>query len=417
MPRSLVAILVVAALVRALVLAGTSGYAPVGDPADYDRIAFTLSAAGAWPPTTFAAPGSPTALRPPAYPLLLAASYEATGARFGAGRLLGVGLGVVAVLFTWLIARELFGPRVARWAGGLAAVMPSLTALSGALVAEGLFLPLVLAAVWATLRAAGSPHALRWAAGAGALVALATLTRSNGLVVLLPVLWGLRGARAGRRRAVAPAIAAAALVVVLMPWTIRNLAKFDRLLPLGTQSGFTLAGQYNAAADETGEFRAAWRVPLDVPAFHGLFQDPARDEAKVDAELRDRGLDYAAEHPGYVADVVALNLRRLFDLDPNRFVVMTSYDEMAVRGDQRDTMRLAIAIMVVLAALGAVALLRRRPRPPGWVWAVPVLLLLSVVGVLGAPRYRTPVDPFLLILAAVAIVRGLERVRAARRAA
>lgn len=358
--------------------------------------------------------GEPDALRPPAYPLLLAASYEATGARFGAGRLLGVGLGVVAVLFTWLVARELFGPRVARWAGGLAAVMPSLSALSGALVAEGLFLPLVLAAVWATLRAAGSAHPLRWAAAAGALVALATLTRSNGLVVLLPVLWGLWGARAGHRRAVAPAVAVAALVVVLTPWTVRNLATFDRLLPLGTQSGFTLAGQYNAAADEAGPFRAAWRVPLDVPAFDGLFQDPARDEAAVDAELRDRGLDYAAAHPGYVADVVALNLRRLFDLDPNRFVAMTSYDEMAVRGDQRDTMRLAVAIMVGLAALGAVALLRRGPRPPGWVWAVPALLLLSVVGVLGAPRYRTPVDPFLLLLTAVAIVRGLERMRAAR---
>ncbi len=40
---------------------------------------------------------------------------------------------------------------------------------------------------------------------------------------------------------------------------------------------------------------------------------------------------------------------------------------------------------------------------PKWVWVVPLLLALSVVLVnVETPRFREPVDPFLILLAAAA---------------
>jgi hypothetical protein len=50
------------------------------------------------------------------------------------------------------------------------------------------------------------------------------------------------------------------------------------------------------------------------------------------------------------------------------------------------------------------ALAARARRAPPWLWAVPALLFLSVVFLaVETPRYRTPLDPFVILLAAVAL--------------
>ena len=136
-------------------------------------------------------------------PYLLAGVYEVTGSNLTAGRLAAAVLGTLSVLLVYLIAGAALGPAVARWAGWLAAVFPPMVFLSGSLVVESLFVPLVLAAVWATLRARAGPHTLRWAAMAGFACGLAALTRTNGLVLLAPVAIGL-AARAGSASADRP---------------------------------------------------------------------------------------------------------------------------------------------------------------------------------------------------------------------
>ncbi len=40
---------------------------------------------------------------------------------------------------------------------------------------------------------------------------------------------------------------------------------------------------------------------------------------------------------------------------------------------------------------------------PVWLWLVPVLSLASTVAVIGNPRYRLPLDPFLVLAAAVVL--------------
>jgi uncharacterized membrane protein YhhN len=53
---------------------------------------------------------------------------------------------------------------------------------------------------------------------------------------------------------------------------------------------------------------------------------------------------------------------------------------------------------------------------PRWPWAVPVLLALSVVFVnVETPRFREPIDPFLLVLAAGAVAATFKRVGSPRR--
>jgi 4-amino-4-deoxy-L-arabinose transferase-like glycosyltransferase len=306
------------------------------------------------------------------------------------------------VALTWGIARRLWDPRVAAWAAGVVAVVPALVWLPAALLAETLFTPLVLGAVLCLLVHRDRP-AWGWVAAAGALIALAALTRSNGVVLLLPV---LAGAWVARRRAADAGIALVCAVVVLLPWTIRNAGALGSFSPLGTQSGFTMAGAWNAEAAKDGAYFAAWRVPIDLPVHADLTRQPGTTEADVDRALRSRALDYAADHPGFVLRSTAVHLGRLFHLGPDQGPTDDlSLREMGVPEGHRFELRWGTWALVLLAVAGAVVLRRRSGprRVPLWLWSVPVLLLAGVAPLLGPPRYRVPLDPFLALPAGVAL--------------
>ena len=65
-------------------------------------------------------------------------------------------------------------------------------------------------------------------------------------------------------------------------------------------------------------------------------------------------------------------------------------------------------IVALLALIGAVTPAAR--RAPYWLWGFPLLLVLTVVFVnVETPRFREPVDPFLILLAACAIGWAIER--------
>ena len=60
---------------------------------------------------------------------------------------------------------------------------------------------------------------------------------------------------------------------------------------------------------------------------------------------------------------------------------------------------------------------RAAPAAPRWPWAVPVLFALSVIFVnVETPRFREPIDPFLLVLAGCAVEAALRRARVRRSA-
>jgi hypothetical protein len=65
-------------------------------------------------------------------------------------------------------------------------------------------------------------------------------------------------------------------------------------------------------------------------------------------------------------------------------------------------------LLAVLALLGAMTPAAR--RAPRWMWGVPLLFFLSVVFInVETPRFREPIDPFLVMLAACAVATGAER--------
>lgn len=332
------------------------------------------------------------------------------------------------MLLIYLIGRRLWGPRVGLLAAALAAVFPPLVLLSRELLSESLFIVLELGAVLCALNFRRSGGGLRWATAAGALCGLALLTRNTGFALLLCLPLGVLVLypRLRLRALVAPLVLLAAAVLVIAPWTVRNTAQFGRLVPLTTSAGITAAGTYNPTSFHDSGTHGAWRDPRIVPAFAPLFVTPGRDEAEVDAILRREARDFAWQHPGYVAEVFAWNLLRMFELTGGSVVDKAgrAVEDRGIGAATPPIERVGLAIVGLLALVGTLALIFSRPtstrddgeplglpRGPLFFWLIPALIIVMTAFVNGLPRDRLPADPFLLILAAIGLTALWNRAR------
>jgi hypothetical protein len=420
--RGLVLIIVVAALARVAIIVATPNFVPWGDPADFQRHAASIAAGHGYPLSQLATPGTPTAFRPPAYPFLLGGAYAIAGTHRLVGRLLGAALGVLAVALLAYLGRAGWDRRTGLLVGGLGAAFPPLIALSGTLLSESLFLPVELGLALTLLKLSREPARGRWALLAGVLCGLAALTRTIGIVFLVPSLAVLLAAPTRRaQRARSTAALVVATLVVLAPWTIRNADAFHALVPVSTQDGFTLVGQYNQDAGRDDRFQAISRLPVDVAALRPLlarlyFRPGGVNEAQLDSALRHAAFTYFGNHPVQLPVAVWLSSLRMVNLGVNHeFTTGLAYREMGLPHALQEPTTLSAQLIALIALAGALAGIARRLRfrlGPWWLWAIPVLAIAATVPVVGTPRYRAPADPFLLMFVAVvlgAVGDGLAR--------
>ncbi len=400
------AVVVLALVVRLLAIVASPHYVPATDSADYDVTAVSLVRTGSFPASSETLSGGPTAFRPPLFPVALAGVYELSGVdsasgRWLAGRVLQAILGAIAVGLLWLIVRRLWGPHLATLAGGLAAVFPPLVLIGTSLMVEPLFIVFELGAVLAALSYRAPPHRRRSAVAAGALCALAALTRGNGIVLVIPVcllVWRGRPRRSWPSLR-APLAVLAVAGLVLLPWAIRDTAVFHRFVPLSTETGYALAGTYNDFSQHNSRYPALWIPPgVQVGAF--AQRHPGASEAEIDAGLQHDALRYIAHDPVSILRTGYWTTLRLFDLPG------PGLERLASRGEAyplwlAELSVYAFWVVGALALLGACQPAAR--RAPGSLWLCPLAMLLSTVLIIGTTRYRAPADPFFIILAAFGI--------------
>jgi 4-amino-4-deoxy-L-arabinose transferase-like glycosyltransferase len=402
------AIVVLALVLRLAVIAADHHYVPAHDAFDYDRHARSIAAGEGFPESGYVQEGGPSALRPPVYPYVLGGVYAVTGDNIDAGRVVGAVFGALAVLLLYLIVLRIWGRRTALIAALAAAIFPSLVLLSRDLLSEQLFIALELGAVLCVLESRASPQGRGWAAAAGLLCGVATLTRNPGAILAVPILIGLwRPQRESAGWGLGPPLVGVlCIALTLVPWTVRNAAEFGRFVPVSTSSGFGLAGTYNEVSKDDGRHFAAWRTPVIVPEYEALFDDRGIDEGTLDATLRKEAVGFAWDHPGYAIEAAGANLLRLFELSADSVVGRESVpvDSRGIGSEVVLLERIALALALVLGAVGGYAMARRiYPRGPLFLWLVPVLTIAVAAPIAGLPRYRVPADPFLLILAALGL--------------
>lgn len=149
-------------------------------------------------------------------------------------------------------------------------------------------------------------------------------------------------------------------------------------------------------------------------AHHGLV-----NEDELDSTLRHAGLSYLYHHPSQLPIASWLQTLRMIDIGiGHTFTTGIAYREMGLPHRLWIPTTLSIQLVVVVALAGLLARIRRwiafRPGP-WWLWSLPLLALVGTIPFVGTPRYLTPADPFLLMLAALAITAAIDRGLASRR--
>ncbi len=390
-------------------LAVTGDSSLVGDGVEYVGIGDGI-ADGRGFVNPFTMPGAdpaPTAHKPPLYPLLLAVVSVLGGSGHVPYQVISALAGTATVAVCAVLALRIAGRRAAVIAAAIGAVYPVFLVADASLRAESLYALCVALTLLAAHRAWERPTA--WRLGqVGIAIGLATLARSEGLLLILvlgvPLVWRAGGSR----RVVRLAALLAACGLTLAPWLIRCWIVFDEPVAVSTSYGDLVAGA-NCPKTYSGPLIGGW-------AFECVTGETGHDEAEIARRLRARGVRYARTHAERLPAVVAARVLRPWGLyDPDGEVSLKTLGEGRSKTANWIGL-LACWALMVLAVAGLVVL--RRRRQPLFILAAPILLVVFVsVTAYGILRFRAPADVALVVLGAVAVDALLGSRRQAPRSA
>jgi hypothetical protein len=241
------------------------------------------------------------------------------------------------------------------------------------------------------------------------LVALGALTRGNGIFLAVPVglmVWTGRP-RLGWPALRAPLTMLAGLIVVLIPWTVRNASALHSFVPLTTETGYTLAGAFNPQAATRKDFPYLWTPPAsEITA--AVKQEPEGNEAQISDRLQSSTLHYMGRHPGQVIKTLGWNVLRLFSLTGPHLERWGAPYQSYPRG-LAVTSVYTFWLLAVLAIAGL--FLAGAGDVPWSLWGCPLAILLGTLPIAATERMRIPADPFFILLAAGALAAVWRRGR------
>jgi hypothetical protein len=455
LPRRLVALLAIALILR--LAAGwvwqsrLSDHFAMGDSESYWQLGRAIAHSQPYQYEGY------RVFRTPGYPVLLAPVFRLAGdgkAAILLARAEAALFGTLAVLAAWWLTRLLFNDRAAWIAAILATFYPGAVVLSVLVLSEAPFCPLLLLhlGLWTAAWKARSPRRrATLSLVAGLTAGAATLMRPDWLLftplaLFVGAIVGRASAGNSRRRTAAgvtpnvetalPLAASAetsravsrrllaagrsgdcliafwmllGLILMMLPWWIRNAAITGRFVPATLQVGASLYDGVNPKADGSSnmDFVPAFRRnqrALDENAVAngvGTTSSLSRSfEWRFDRSVRQEALLWACNNPRRVGELAGIKFLRMWNFWPNerqfsawpiRFAVFFTYTPL-----------------LIFAIIGIGRTLRR-----GWpyilCWLPAVYFTLLHMIFVSSIRYREPAMLALLALAAGAIVETFGR--------
>lgn len=377
-------------------------YVPLHDAADYNNMAVHLLHEGC----LCIYPNISTTVRPPLFPSFMASVYAVTGYDPLHARLALSVVGALTCLLVAGIGRILMGRRVGVVAGLIAATYPQLFIWDAWLYSESLAIFFFALCCYLCMRLEKRHHWRVWL-GVGLIFGLAALVRPNGIYALLAVIAVVGLAvilreTPWRRGAIQIGALTLGCMLVLAPWVARNyVVTGGAFVPFTTVSGIVVAGSYNDQSFSDPVWLGGWVNPLDVPADAPTAERfpticDARCEVARDNALNQLGVHWAETH--------IRELPRMFYRRMKAFWHPDSPPGEAGMLIWRPFASVYPTAAILLAVLGMLLAMRRRWR----VALLPLLFAGAVVagGLLfyGSPRMRAPMEPMIVVFAAVGVV-------------
>jgi len=207
----------------------------------------------------------------------------------------------------------------------------------------------------------------------------------------------------------------AVVVVLVLPWTIRNATTFHRFVAVSNNFGAVLLGA-NCDGAYHGVHEGWWDFGC-VGAFAGespqnRIGPTSMNEADVYTRWRNEGISYALDHPGDFVRVMPARVARTWGL---YWHPANQLDNDLTEGRNRTLQIIGYVVALVLLPLmvvGGVLLWRRAPARRGVVLilAAPVALTVVISALTyGTTRFRIMAEPTIAVFAAVALVAVVER--------
>jgi 4-amino-4-deoxy-L-arabinose transferase-like glycosyltransferase len=402
---------------------------PVADPADDSHAYYALSKA-LYEEGGFGGPSfHDSSDWSPGAPLLYAASFYATGgAREGTARIVEALLGVAAILVVFLLGERLGGHWVGLVAAFAVAVYPPFIHSTGELMSEPPAILTLPAAVLAFLWASERERLRAWLLP-GLLFGLTAMFRPEYLFVgaafvvlaaIRPVL--ARGFSSGRKAGLAGgALLLAALLLPIVPWTIRNVDVLGRVVPISTGSGKALyVGTYLPADGEYQRVKALLyeryehkSLPPNSEALNEVDPTPLFD--RVAARYPDLPRDSA------LGKIGKQNFSKYFGEDPFGYLGMTARKvgrmwSSGVGAAMSSGVGRALQILLVALGLAGFVLLGLRRRRWELVVLATPILLVTLIGAasLAAPRRNEVLMTLVFPLAALTLSSASAAISSAR---
>jgi 4-amino-4-deoxy-L-arabinose transferase-like glycosyltransferase len=367
----------------------------------------------------------------PVMPFYLATSFRLFGERYDVPRL---GQALVGAATCVLLAEvgALVAPAVATVAGVLLAVYPAHVYLAGVFYVDCIQTFLCTWLLLVVLRGAERGRPLGRGLAAGVLLGLAVLTRPIVMAYLpcLCAFWLFATRRPWRARAGICAACILGMTFVMAPWTIRNARAYHRLVPVSSGFFTKLWQGNNELADGGPDDRDLLVGTPDWQARLARVPEPGRAALEAKYAPVPAAIDRRARAIGDVGlardDVLGPIALRLLADEPGRMLVLagrklvtlfSAFSDTESQNEDTTPFNRGVAAsafypVLVLALAGAWV---GRAHARG---LLPVHLFIgAIVGAYAllnaCTRFRLPLDPYLILLAAIALTHAGGRWRPA----
>ncbi len=362
---------------------------------------------------------SPTAYRPPLYPLLLAAILACGGGNMAIG-IVQLALGTATVALTVLCGRRLGLGRASLAAGLLVAVDPLLLHQTALVMTETLATFLAALMLWLSVGPQGPVRSF----ALGIAFGLCCLCRPTfwAFGILATAFWVFASLRPGQWAAHRGPLAwrpalclAGGVLLAVAPWGIRNALVFGRPIVTTTHGGYTLLLAHNpaytravveqpwgavwegAAFDEWSAAREA-EMAREIPPVDIAHLSPAVELAR-DEWMNRRAWDYIRREPLTAVKSGLTLLYRFWNVMPLK----------TANAPLSPSLRLAIGAFYAALFVALLAGLCRTVRGD-WLRWHPLLRLIVAFTLVHAlywadMRMRTPLVPAIALIACQGVRR------------
>jgi len=351
--------------------------------------------------------GKPNSFWEPLYPLLAAALYIGFGDNFFLWRLLHIIMGALLVLLIYDIGKRAFrDERIGAIAALYTCFYPHFVFYSGLLMPEVLLLLFLALGFWAYFHLLEKPR-WSWAFLIGIFFGCFTLTRSFLLAFFpLMLLFILLFVKARSRWRYAAA-AALAFALTLSPWVYRNYRLYHQFVLVSTRAGYNLWMRNNPyfIADELAamgvKFSPDYMDKLKYPEYILGYPNftPAQGELERNKILTQEGMKFIRANPGFF-------LRLCW----TRFLWTIGWCGIGL-GPLQTLISLVSYGPALLGFLASLLLGWKRLSATLPLWLAVGYFILFYSLTHEGLRYRLPVDPYVIILAAFSALWIYDRQR------